>query len=386
MKSSGLYIHVPFCRHKCLYCDFYSGGVRIADWHGYVDSLIHELSRRTETEKYILKPETVYIGGGTPSLMPLDHLRQLVEGIDRIINLSGCKEFTIEVNPENINKENCNGWKNIGINRVSLGVQSLNDVELKSIGRHHTSAEAVAAYNLLKNYFSNISVDLIMSLPGQTLKSYQENLDKIIDLAPNHVSVYSLTVEPGTALEVLADKGNVKLPDEDDWIKMNELTIQRLKEAGYLHYEISNYALPGCESIHNYGYWNGNPYMGIGPGAHSYDGYKTRRFNPKDLKGYVNWGRERENYDFFEIETLSEEELIEEFIMTRLRTIRGMDLEDFQTRFGKPLTIRLENQISELIRQGFLKKEGSRISLTESGIPLSDFIILRLVSAATGNY
>lgn len=385
MNSAGLYIHVPFCRHKCLYCDFYSGGVRIADWELYVDSLLHELSRRIKSEKYIYKPQTLYSGGGTPSLIPPFYLQYLVEGIDKIVDLSNCREFTIEANPEDVNVENCRIWKDIGVNRISLGVQSLNDIELKAIGRNHSLEDALNAIELLKNNFPNVSVDLMYGLPTQTIESLDDTLNQILNLPPQHISVYSLTLEEGTAMNRLVIDGKLTLPNEDEWKEMTDRISSKLKGAGYLHYEISNYALPGYESVHNSGYWNGNPYMGLGPGAHSYDGEKIRRFNPTDLKGYLKWGRGKESKDFFDFEILSEEELIEETIMTQLRTREGLDLDEFKERFGKEKTLRLKKQAQTLIKRGLLKMEESRISLTESGILLSDFIILSLVSATTDN-
>lgn len=379
MKTAGLYIHVPFCRHKCFYCDFYSAGVRIAEWDLYVESLVYELSLRIESEGYIYKPKTLYFGGGTPSLIPTNHLKKLVEKLDKLVDLSHCHEITIEANPEDITEENCRIWKDIGINRISLGVQSLNDTELTTIGRYHSSGDALKAIELLKSYFSNVSVDLMYGLPGQTFLSLGNTLDRILNLSPQHISIYSLTLEEGTAMYVIVGSGKLTLPDEDVWKEMTDLISAKLTEKGYLHYEISNYALSGFESIHNSGYWNGHPYMGLGPGAHSYDGEKTRRFNPTDLKGYLKWGSRKESKDFFEFEILSDEELMEESIMTQLRTLQGLDLNEFYGKFGESRTLKLNNQAENFINKGLLKREGSRIFLTESGIPVSDNIILSLI-------
>lgn len=378
---SGLYIHIPFCKKKCLYCDFYTGGSRIADWTKFVECITRELSSRI---KELSSPfETLYIGGGTPSLIPIKDFISLVENVKKLTCKDSFREFTLEVNPEDVNKNKIETWKKSGVNRVSVGVQSLNDTELATIGRHHKSSEAKNAIDILKKEIGNISVDLMFGLPGQSLESYKETVEGIIRLKPTHISSYSLMLEEGTAMTLLVKNENIKLPDEDEWLKMSETTIQSLRDAGYVRYEISNYALPGYESVHNTFYWEGKPYLGLGPGAHSYDGNKIRRANPNDIKGYYSFFSDRKEYgapksQFYTEEVLNEEELREEYIMTRLRTSKGLNLLDFEKIFGKKDAEILIKKTGKYLNSGFLKKFNDNLSFTDKGFRISDSIISSL--------
>ena len=393
---TGLYIHVPFCNYKCLYCDFYSAGVRIAEWSQYIEALLNELSQRKQ--ELPSKPVTLYIGGGTPSLMPPDFLHHLVNSIRRILKKNEAwREFTLEANPEDVSEENCKIWKSIGVNRLSIGIQSLSDVELKTIGRRHSSKKAIEAINIARKYFNNISADVIFGLPGQIPESYEKTLRQLINLSVDHLSAYSLMLEEGTVMTFLHKKGNLVLPQEEEWMRMFEMTVTILKNAGFSHYEISNYAKPGKKSIHNSSYWKGIPYLGIGPGAHSYDGKMTRRANPTDLKGYLAHYLAHKNNgannfesglikniaNFYEEENLTDEELREEMIMTRLRMQEGLDLSEFEQRFGFSYKEDLlKTAVSFINRQELqLQVNSSRLhlSITEKGLPLSDFIISSLI-------
>ena len=378
---SGLYIHIPFCKKKCLYCDFYTGGSRIADWTKFVECITRELSSRI---KELPSPfETLYIGGGTPSLIPTKDFISLVENVKKLTGKDSFREFTIEVNPEDVNENKIETWKKSGVNRVSVGVQSLNDTELATIGRHHKSSEAKNAIEILKKEIGNISVDLMFGLPGQSLESYKETVEGIIRLKPTHISSYSLMLEEGTAMTLLVKNENIKLPDEDEWLKMSETTIQSLRDAGYMRYEISNYALPGYESVHNTCYWEGKPYLGLGPGAHSYDGNKIRRANPNDIKGYYSFFSDRkesgaQKSQFYTEEVLNEEELREEYIMTRLRTSKGLNLLDFEKIFGKKDAEILIKKTGKYLNSGFLKNFNGNLSFTDKGFRISDSIISSL--------
>lgn len=373
-----LYVHIPFCKTKCLYCDFYTGGARIADWHRFVDSLLREYeTRRNELEE---DPSTLYLGGGTPSLIPASEFKRLIEGIRRYGHLNCYREATIEVNPEDVNDEKCKLWYDHGINRVSLGIQSFEDHVLKAIGRGHDKKQSVYALETLKKYFSNISVDLMFGLPGQTYESYQHTLATVLSFEPQHISSYSLMLEEGTAMTVLINREVLRLPEEDIWMKMLENTPKILNEAGYRHYEISNYALEGYESIHNSGYWSGQSYLGIGPGAHSYNGNSRRRFNPNDIKGYIKFfsGLERNRNVFYEEEKLSENEMREEVIMTRLRTCQGIDLKEFEKKFGKDEVARLFHKVLKFKKQNFMIIKEDRLKFTEKGWPLFNSIVADL--------
>lgn len=377
---NGLYIHIPFCRHKCLYCDFYTGGVRIADWDSYVKSLLKELGKRSE--ELVLPISTMYFGGGTPSLIPDSNLFKLIEGVYDIIPGLNLKEFTIEVNPEDVTPEIINVWKRVGINRVSLGVQSFNDRELILIGRKHDSEKALMAIEELTKEFDNVSVDIMFGLPGQTIESYSQTLDKVLETSVTHLSSYSLMLEEGTAMTHFYKKNKIFLPSESEWKQMYDLTISKLLTKGLKRYEISNFSLPGKESLHNLTYWNGGAYMGLGPGAHSYDGFRVRRWNPNDIKGYLKtYGQEMNNEGslFYEEEGLSDEELREEMVMTRMRTVKGLNLNDFELRFGNQQKEILLHSSHKYITEGLLQKEENYLRFTQDGFTLSDFILSELI-------
>lgn len=372
----SLYIHIPFCRNKCLYCDFYTGGLRIAQWQNYVDALLQELSLRKY--EYCKTPSTLYIGGGTPSLVPISELQRLVHGISFITGDKEWEEFTIEVNPEDVSPENIRGWKNLGVNRISMGIQSLNDSELRSLGRRHDAETAVTAFKLLRSSFDNVSVDVMYGLPGQSLESYVSTLDGIIDLSPDHISSYSLMLEEGTAMTLLAKQGKILLPEEEAWEKMYEMTNQKLGEAGYFRYEISNYGRPGKESKHNAAYWKGLPYLGLGPGAHSYDGKRLRSWNPSDIHLYL--GNEASVLlSKRNSEILSDDELREEMIMTRLRLAEGMNITEFGRKFGQEEMKQILKKSASSIEKGYMAVENNFLRFTPLGWTISDTLLPALL-------
>lgn len=378
MKDCGLYIHIPFCRSKCLYCDFYTGGLRIADWDAYVKSVLNELELR-KTELPCI-PTTLYIGGGTPSLLPVKNFRQLVDGIKQILRTDlDFKEFTLEANPEDISKENCYAWLEMGVNRLSIGIQTLDDKELKTIGRSHDSAVTLNALNTARSFFSNISADIMFGLPGQTFESYLSSLEKICSLRLPHLSSYSLMLEPGTAMSLLVREKRISVPSEEEWIRMYELTNSFLGEQGYFRYEISNYSKPAFESIHNTSYWKGIPYLGLGPGAHSYDGNKIRKENPNDIKSYIKKFSgsmsEINRVPFYKEEILNDEEIEEEFIMMRLRMASGIDLSEFEKTFGKNNLDKLLKKSERFISNGGLYLTDNHLYLSDKGFSLYNDII-----------
>ncbi|MCH5225932.1 MAG: radical SAM family heme chaperone HemW [Muribaculaceae bacterium] len=379
---SGLYIHIPFCRQKCLYCDFYTGGVRIADWTGLVKAFINELTVRSE--EISERPSTIYIGGGTPSLLPSSDFKNLIEGIKSILGPFKAEEFTIEVNPEDVSMEKIETWLEFGVNRVSVGVQTLQDRELKLLGRSHDSKKAIEACRMLAKNIDNISIDLMFGIPGQTLESYRRSLEGVLNLSPAHISSYALMLEEGTAMTILHRENRISLPDEDLWFKMYDLTVSSLEEAGFERYEISNYCKPGRESRHNISYWHGHPYVGIGPGAHSYDGKSVRRWNPCDLKGYLNHFlskdlEELSQSKFYSQEVLSLEEMREEMVMTRLRTVEGLNLKEFKDRFGNKAKEKLLQEARPFIKADLLQKFDDFLSFTRSGFAVSDSILPALI-------
>lgn len=379
MKSGGIYIHIPFCRHKCIYCDFYTGGQRIAQWDNYINAILKEADIRQNEIQF--KPSTLYIGGGTPSLIPEKHFEQLIRGLKEIIGNHRYDEFTLEVNPEDVDDAKARLWKDSGVNRISIGVQSLNDNELQKIGRLLDSATTLKALEILKKHFLNISVDVMFGLPGQTLNSYRETLRKLVEFQPRHISAYSLMLEEGTALSLLERQHKIILPEESEWLEMFDHTIEFLDRNGYERYEISNYSLPGFESRHNSLYWSGAPYIGLGAGAHSYDGVNTRRANPNDIKGYQSFYTcEKEiSKPFYQEEHLSDNELEEEFIMTRLRTSRGINMDEFHSRFGNEREEELVGKVQKYISCGLIKKNDNTISLSDQGFMIYNSVVSDLI-------
>ncbi len=379
-ERGGLYIHIAYCRKKCIYCDFFSAGDRIADWHIYVDALCSEFKERIKEMACPLR--TVYIGGGTPSLMPEEEFHRLCEFI--MPYLRDVEEFTIEVNPDDVNEHMLGVWNKGGINRLSMGIQTFDDNALLAIGRRHTSKEALQAYYLARNVFRNVSIDLMFGLPGQTLESWTHDVQTAISLRPEHISAYSLMFEEGTALTTLRDIGRVAEAPEDVTEQMFLLLIEELKRAGYDHYEISNFAIPGYSSQHNSSYWLQLPYLGIGPSAHSYDGKKTRKANRANLRGYLDFWtssnpKKKGSTHFFETEHLSFRELIEEYVMTRMRMKEGIPLDDFRLRFGETAYASLMANCKPLFERGVLVSTGNNIFIREQEILISDSIILDML-------
>lgn len=379
MKTTGLYIHIPFCRAKCIYCDFFSTRCKTADWEAFADSIVNEMNERAGELTGV--PDTVYMGGGTPSLIPTGEFIRVCDALRRIWGAdAGRREFTLEVNPEDVGNDICRVWKDCGVNRVSMGVQSFVDDELRKVGRVHDASRAKDAFYILRSIFDNISIDLMFGLPGQTLDSWRKSVDEALALAPEHISAYSLMFEPHTAISVLRDTGRLTFPREDDSLCMWEYLTETLSSHGYRRYEISNYSLPGFESVHNSSYWKGYPYLGVGPSAHSYDGANIRRSNPLQIKEYI--GRFRSlasaRHPFFEEECLNTEQLMEEMIMLRLRMREGIDMDEFTRRFGCREARKVWNNARPYAENGMLDLSRSHIALTEKSIMVSDDIILAL--------
>ncbi len=385
-KSSGFYLHVPFCRKKCLYCDFFSAGVSIANWEGFCNAAIDELNSRLP--EFLKKAEqaeaidysTIYFGGGTPSLLPEREFSSLSSAFQsaapgKII------EFTLEVNPEDVTPKKARLWKDRGVSRISMGIQTLSDTELKSIGRCHNASTALKAFEILRQQFDNISLDLIFGLPDQSPESLEKTLSKIISLNPEHISAYSLMYEERTALTALRNSGRIEETPEDVTVEMFRMITGKLEESSYEQYELSNYALPGYESRHNSSYWTGSPYLGIGPSAHSYDGFRIREANRPELKAYMN--AKPAALLTLEKEILTDEMLREEMIMTRLRMRDGLDLNEYGKRFGETARNALIREArrwaqSEQAQPNPIQLSEDRLSLTREGIMIADEIIASL--------
>lgn len=381
MIPTGLYIHIPFCRSKCLYCDFFSGRVDKAIWEPYTLALMEELQRRKD--ELHDTPDTIYIGGGTPSLMPDREMERLVNGIYELLEICPpIKEFTIEMNPEDVSLSKVRFLKSLGIDRFSLGVQSLSDAELAAVKRNHDSKTAFDALDILASETSNFSADLIFGLPAQSLESFKNSVGKLMCYLPQHISLYSLMLEEGTSLTTLCRQCRITLPSDDESVDMWKWVRHYLSENGYNNYEISNYARPGYESVHNSRYWYGNPYLGIGVAAHSFDGEKTRRANPLKIKEYINYystSNSTQRRNFYTEEILSHEESIVEYIMLRMRTAHGIDLGDFKEKWGREALVKLTRNINRILGSGYISVKDSGVSLTEAGIFMADEVIVDLL-------
>lgn len=381
-QSPGLYVHVPYCRRRCLYCDFYSAGSRIADWPRLRASLLEELDERKH--EMATAPGTLYIGGGTPSMMPSDEFAKLIGGIGKRCDLSGVEEFTLEVNPDDVEICKVEEWRACGVNRVSLGVQAFDDKLLKSLGRLHDAASARRALQLLAGRFPEISVDLIFGLPGQSLAGWKSDINEALAFdGVTHLSAYSLMYEERTALTVLRDSGRIKEADEGGSVEMYEQLIEEAARYGFVRYELSNYSKPEHESRHNSSYWKGAPYLGLGPSAHSYDGERVRRANRADVAEYLRRFGSRTDIKsrdaFYEEEILSEDELREEMVLTRLRLREGMDMEIFRSRFGSSAAEELLRNAYRHKKFGNLKIGDGRVALTDKGVMVADSVIADLM-------
>ena len=372
---AGLYIHIPFCAKRCLYCDFFSN-TDMKFKEPYVSAVIREMQLRQE---YIGEEplDTIYFGGGTPSQLQQADFERIFKAIDCLFNISSCKEITLEANPDDMTPEYVASLRNLPFNRVSMGVQSFKEKDLHFLNRRHDREQALRAVGLCKeNGIQNISIDLIYGLPGQTLEKWQENLDDAIHLEIPHISAYHLIYEEGTALYKLMEAGKVAPIEEEVSVTLFSTLINRLAEAGYLHYEISNFARPGYFSQHNSSYWTGKKYIGIGPSAHSYDG-ESRQWNISSLPHYLEGIRT--GIPNIEIEKLDINTKYNDFIITGLRTMWGIRTSDIREQFGEEKQAYLERQAATYLHQGLLIYENDTLTLSKEGIFISDGIMSDLL-------
>ena len=379
MKKLAIYIHIPFCVRKCLYCDFLSAPASDETREQYVQALCREI--REERKSYVnYKIETIFLGGGTPSLLSGEQLDRILGTVFDAYQVADDCEISMEVNPGTVTKEKLKAYKRAGVNRLSIGMQSAVEEELQSLGRIHSSEDAFDTYDLaVKTGFNNINIDLMSAIPGQTKESWKESLKRIVDLepAPAHVSAYSLIIEEGTPFF----ENTPTLPDEDTEREMYKITNDILSESGYLRYEISNYAKPGFACRHNCTYWERGSYAGFGIGAASLV-EQVRFSNTRNLKDYL--GKYLKNATVAIKENrqeLSVEEQMEEFMFLGLRMMRGVSAGKFSDLFGKTIEQVYPGIVEKYCRQGLLQKipeQGSgevRIALTERGIDVSNVIM-----------
>lgn len=370
---AGIYLHIPFCKQACAYCNFhFTTSLR------YKDDLVKGLCKEIEQEKDYLNSvavETIYFGGGTPSLLELSDIELLISDLFKHFPVSNNAEITLEANPDDITKEKLRGWKSLGINRLSIGVQSFFEEELRWMNRAHNSQLAVESLRLATDQFDNITMDLIYGSPLLTDEMWKYNVDTAVGLNIPHLSCYALTVEEKTPLHKQINLGQKKEVENDKQAHQFLLLMQWLQEKGYEHYEVSNFAKPGFRSRHNSSYWKGLPYLGLGPSAHSYNGVE-RRWNIANNNAYiqsVNEGRAKR-----ETELLTEVQKLNEYIMISLRTAEGIDLERIEKDWGKDERKRLERKVMKFYNNGFVKLDSTCIQLTDEGMLRADGIASEL--------
>lgn len=357
----ALYVHIPFCVHKCAYCDF-------ASYQIYNDHIMTDYARRLVEEISAWTPAlpvsptaTVYFGGGTPSVLPLEDLAAIVTALKERGFWQHPAEATLEANPGTVDRERLRFYRQLGFDRLSLGIQSFQPGELAAMGRIHTAEQAEEAIALAREAgFRRISGDLIYGYPGQTVETVRDSLERLLDTGVDHVSVYGLTVEEGTLLAKQVREGKALLPSEDASGTMYDFLMEALPQAGYHRYEISNFARPGQESRHNQVYWHYDPYMAFGAAACRFDG-KIREINPRNLQAYLQGAPP-------EREILTCEDRRAELVFMNLRTVKGLSLEEFTQRTAEDFFHIYEEGFTHCRKQGWITREGNRIRLTEQGM------------------
>ena len=378
MKPLSLYIHVPFCAKKCAYCDFASYPGRETDWRRYFDEIATEIrlwSGKTDfgllSERY--RVISMFIGGGTPTLVDAGYIQRVIDACRAIVPFEADAEITIEGNPGTLTPEKLAAFRRAGVNRLSLGAQSFDDGLLRSLGRIHTAAQIGQAVTMARDAgFDNLNLDLMYALPGQGMNQWKDTLDAAIALGVEHISAYSLIVEPGTPMAARVASGTAIVPEDDAVNAMQRAAIDRLSAAGYRRYEISNYARPGFECRHNLVYWNRGDYLGLGCAAHSLMG--GRRFhNPDSLDEYLSGGRRLDEV------VLTPQDEMEETLMLSTRTVRGLDLTAWARAFGTPFARGRERALDRLENGGLIETGDGFLRLTMRGMEVQDAVVLELM-------
>ncbi len=375
-RDLGIYVHIPFCARKCGYCDFVSAVGTKEEQTYYIRMLLREI-RSFEALGSLYRVRTLFLGGGTPSLLEPMELLRVITQIEEEFEMDEEAEITIECNPGTLTKEKLEDYRRLGINRLSLGLQSANNRELKQLGRIHSWQDFLDSFSLARKIgFDNINVDLMFGIPTQTMESWTDTLEKVTELNPEHISAYSLMIEEGTPFyEIFSNPRNRRLlPDEKTEREMYHFTRKFLDERGYHRYEISNYAKEGRECRHNITYWDGGEYLGFGVSAASYlDG---RRFaNSDNMEEYRE--NARQSYaNFRKTPPQPVKNTVEEFMFLGLRMMRGISITEFEQKFHVPFHEVYGEQVENMIRQGFLEEEGGRLRFTERGIDVSNSLLV----------
>ena len=376
MKESALYIHIPFCDHKCIYCDFYSI-ITEDNILPYLNSLKKEIEYYSGLYSADRIFTSIYFGGGTPSLMRPEYISEIISTIKNFFNLSDNAEITLETNPGTVNREKLKTFYNYGINRISIGIQSFNENELKFLTRIHDKDTALkTVYYAADSGFKNINVDMIFNLPGQTKEIWKSNLSIAVKLPISHISAYSLILERGTILNKMVIDGKVKIQDDDYDADLYEMCLIYLEENDFKQYEVSNFAKEGFECIHNNAYWRYKNYLSFGTSAHSFmDG--KRWWNYSSLKRYINEIKYK-NHAVANFEYINKNQMLDEYIMLALRS-KGLDIEEFKNMFGDNWLKNKSDYLSQLKDKKFILITDDCISLTKSGYALCDEILSNLL-------
>lgn len=370
---AGIYIHIPFCRQACHYCNFHFSTSR-----GLENDFLESLLKEIPLQQGFLAGETVetiYFGGGTPSLLSQQNLNKILLALRENFSISSDAEYTLEANPDDIDEAKLQSWKASGINRLSIGIQSFYEEDLQWMNRAHTASQAIDNLQLALQYFPNITIDLIYGSPGLTDEKWLSNVQRVIALGVPHISCYALTVEPKTALDSMIRTHKREPVNSEDQAKQFLLLMNWLRDAGYEHYEISNFALPGKRSKHNSAYWEGKKYLGLGPSAHSYDG-ANRQWNIANNALYIQ--SLKAGTVPFEQEILTPVQQVNEYIMTSLRTIEGMDLAIIEGKTDAATAAQILHESAQYLKDGLMKNENGRLILTPQGKLFADGIAAEL--------
>ncbi len=367
---SGIYIHIPFCKTRCTYCDFYSQ-TDYSRQKQLVQAMLGEIQLR---KTYLVdEAETIYFGGGTPSTLSVSDIEIILNALSAEFSINKNAEITLEANPDDLTSEYLTALRNSGVNRLSMGIQCFDDTQLKAINRRHTALTALKSVEMAHQAgFSNISIDLIFGLPGQSIGSWKEQVDKAMTLDIQHLSAYGLTYEEGTPLWKQMKSGRIIPADDDTMIEMYHYLVKTCCENGFEQYEISNFARPGYRSRHNSSYWKGIPYLGIGPAAHSYNG-DSRQWNISSTTGYIT--KIRENQPFFEKEILTVQDKYNDYVMVSLRTMEGINTDILRKEFGDYLHDNCLQWAEKYMLEGKIMRTDNCIRLTPEGIQIADKII-----------
>ena len=373
MSELGIYIHIPFCKQKCYYCDFISFENKQNEIGQYCKALIKEIQHESKNIKESVS--TIYVGGGTPSFIDANYIKQIIEVVKSNYDIQKNAEITVEVNPGTVNEEKLKKYKEAGVNRLSMGLQSTKNQLLKQIGRIHTFEEFLFSYNLARKIgFQNINVDLMLGLPNQTLEDLEDSLKQIIKIASEHISLYSLIVEENTKIEKMINNGEIILPEEELERNMYWKTKEILEKNNYKHYEISNYAKEGYESKHNSNCWKQKEYLGFGVAAHSY--YQNKRYcNINSIEEYcknIEDNNIRNNRITCEIQT--NEEKRKEYMLLGLRMIDGINIQEFKNKFiDNPIYV-FHKELEKLVKENLIEIDLNQIKLTNKGLDLANLV------------